>query len=75
MVIQPSINEINITKYTTPGMSSAASLGNKKDNSFDNDFYDAYIFSKTLEGGGPLITKMHQIAKIENSDEAITARH
>ncbi|MDB4919367.1 hypothetical protein [Mucilaginibacter sp.] len=63
------------TKYTTPGMSSAASLGNQKNTSFDNDFYNAFMFNRTLEGGGVLITKMHQISKIENSDEAITARN
>lgn len=59
------------TKYASPGMESAASLGMKKEPSLDQHFYHAAMFSKALEGGVALVTKMHQITGIDPVSETI----
>ena len=62
------------TKYAKKGLNTAESLGMKKAPEQNFNFHSAYMFRHILEGGGPLVTKMHEITRIYEHEEAVTGR-
>lgn len=62
------------TKYAKNGLDTSESLGMNKAPDQSINFHSAFMFSRFLEGGGPLVTKMHQITGISEHEEAVTGR-